>query len=84
MEILMTGVELGIHQQSSRPVVEDWDWNQEIEPKLRAVALRGTFVSTEKLALRDPQLDPIVTPIADGYAIFRGPGAKILTSKFCL
>ncbi len=73
----MTQVELGILQNQATlpPVVEGWDWNKDIEPKLRAAALRRTFLSTEMLALRDPQLDPKVTPVADGYAVFHGPGA---------
>lgn len=73
----MTRVELSIlHNQLTSPaVVGGWDWNKEIEPKLRAAALRRTLVSTEMLAVREPQLDPIVMPVADGYAVFHGPGA---------
>ena len=73
----MTQVEPDVlqNQLTSPRVVEGWDWNGEIEPKLRAATLRRMFVSTEMLALRDPQLDPIVTPVADGYAVFHGPGA---------
>ena len=73
----MTQVGLGISQDQLTPpsVVEGCDWNREVEPKLRAAALRRMFVSTEMLALRDPQLDPIVAPVADGYAVFHGPGA---------
>jgi hypothetical protein len=61
--------------QYERRWIEGWDWNKEIEPKLRATALRQTFVSTQLLALRDPQLNPIVRPVADGYAVFHGPDA---------
>jgi len=76
-EKLVTQAELGVLQNRTTPppVVKGWDWNKDVEPKLRAAALRRMFVSTEMLALRDPQLDPIVTPVADGYAVFHGPGA---------
>jgi hypothetical protein len=77
MEKLMPQIASGILQDqlTCPPVIEGWDWNEDIEPKLRATALRQTFVSTQLLALRDPQLNPIVTPVADGYAVFHGPGA---------
>ena len=77
----MTQAELGIVQEQliSPPAVQGWNWDKEIEPKLRAAALRRTFASTKILALRDPHLDPIVMPVADGYAVFHGPGA---TSSF--
>lgn len=73
----MTHTELGIPQKqlTSPSVVEGWNWDKEVEPKLRAAALRRTYVSTQMLALRDPRLDPIVMPVADGYAVFHGPGA---------
>jgi hypothetical protein len=73
----MTQVDLGILQDQlvPPPAVEGHDWNREVEPKLRAAALRRILLSTEMLALRDPHLDPIVMPIADGYAVFHGPGA---------
>ena len=63
------------NQLTTPPVLEGWDWSTEIEPKLRATALRQTLVSTQLLALQDPQLNPIATPVADGYAVFHGPGA---------
>src|ERR1700752_4633391 len=77
MEKLMTQVELVILQDQRTPplLAQGWDWNKEIESKLRAAALRRIFLATEMLALRDPQLDPIVTPVADGYAVFHGPDA---------
>jgi hypothetical protein len=73
----MTQGDLGILQDQLTPpsAVEGNDWNKEIEPKLRAAALRRMFRSTEMLALRAPQLRPMVTPVADGYAVFHGPGA---------
>jgi hypothetical protein len=76
MGTLMPPIELSIlrNQLISPPVLEGWDWNK-IEPKLRATALRQTFVSTQLLALRDPQLNPIVKPVADGYAVFHGTDA---------
>ena len=63
------------HQTTPLCVPAGCNWNREVEPKLRAAALRRIFLSTEMLALRDPQLDPIVTPVADGYAVFHGQGA---------
>jgi GNAT superfamily N-acetyltransferase len=69
----MTQVDPGIPQH--RWVVEGCDWNAETERKLRAAALRRTFASTHMLALRDPGLDPVITPVADGYAVFHGPDA---------
>jgi len=73
----MTQAEIGILQKqlTCPPAVQGWNWDKEIEPKLRTAALRRMFVSTEMLALRDPHLDPIVAPVADGYAVFHGPGA---------
>jgi hypothetical protein len=52
-----------------------WNWNKEIEPKLRATAVRQTLVSTQLLGLRDPGLNPVVLPLADGYAVFHGSDA---------
>jgi hypothetical protein len=73
----MTRAEIGILQTqlTCPPVVQGWNWDREIEPKLRAAAFRRTLATTEMLALRDPHLDPIVTPTADGYAVFHGRGA---------
>ena len=73
----MTHADIGILQKqlTCPPAVQGWNWDKEIEPKLRAAALRRMYVSTQMLALRDPHLDPIVTPVADGYAVFHGPGA---------
>jgi hypothetical protein len=73
----MTQVDLGILQdQPILPsIVEGCDWNREIEPKLRAAALRRAVASTQVLALQDPRLGPTVVPVADGYAVFHGPGA---------
>jgi GNAT superfamily N-acetyltransferase len=72
----MPQIELGILQpQRTPPVVKGRDWNKEVEPKLRAAALRRMFLSTQMLAIRDPQLHPMVTPVADGYAVFHGPDA---------
>jgi len=62
-------------QLTSPPDLEGWDWKKEIEPRIRTTALHQMFVSTQLLALRDPQLNPIVIPVADGYAVFHGPGA---------
>ncbi len=53
-------------------IVKRWPGNQELEAKLRAANLRRMFVSTRMLALRDPQLNPVVVPVADGYAVFHG------------
>lgn len=71
----MPQTELSILQDQliSSSVLEGWD--KEFEPKLRATALRQTLISTQLLALRDPLLNPVVSPVADGYAVFQGPGA---------
>lgn len=73
----MTQAEIGILQEqiTRPPAVQGWNWDKEIEPRLRMAALRRMFLSTEMLALRYPQLNPVVTPVADGYAVFHGPGA---------
>lgn len=73
----MPQIELGILQDRPIPplVAEAWDWSKEVEPKLRAAAVRRIFASTQMLALRDPGLNPTVTPVADGYAVFHGVGA---------
>jgi hypothetical protein len=60
------------HRGTSPSVVS---WSKEVEPKLRAAAMSRMFFSTKMLALRNPQLNPIVAPVADGYAVFHGPGA---------
>ena len=73
----MTQAEIGILQKqlTCPPAVQGWNWDKEIEPRLRRAALRRMFLSTEMLALRHPQVEPMVTPVADGYAVFHGPGA---------
>jgi len=73
----MPPLERGILQSKlvSPHGLEDWNWDSEVEPKIRTTALRQMFVSTQLLALRDPRLNPIVAPVGDGYAVFHGPGA---------
>ena len=64
-----------IPQDRITSALEHWYWNKEVEPQLRAAALRQTLASTRLLALRDPQLNPGVAPVADGCAVFQGRGA---------
>ena len=73
----MPQIELGMLQNYliSPSGLPGWNWNKEIEPKLRATAVRQTFVSTQLLALRDPRLNPVALPVGDGYAVFHGCGA---------
>lgn len=73
----MPQIELGILQDRPIPplVAQARDWSKEVEPKLRAAGVRRMFASTQLLTLRDPGLNPTVTPVADGYAVFHGVGA---------
>jgi hypothetical protein len=64
-----------IPQDRITSALEHWYWNKEVEPQLRAAALRQTLASTRLLALRDPQLNPSVVPVADGCAVFQGRDA---------
>ncbi len=66
---------LGVVQHRGNPPSAAQSWSKEVEPKLRAAAISRMFFSTKMLALRNPQLHPIVTPVADGYAVFHGPDA---------
>ena len=75
VDTLMPQIARSVLQLISPLDLEGWNWNKEIEPKIRTAALHQMFVSTQLLALRDPQLNPIVIPAADGYAVFHGPGA---------
>jgi GNAT superfamily N-acetyltransferase len=70
---MMARVEPGIPQAPS--VFASCELVKAIEPKLRAVHLRRTFLTTEMLALRDPQLNPMIKRVADGYAVFHGRDA---------
>src|SRR5919198_3012230 len=70
---MTTHVELGTLQAPS--VFGGCEWAKEIEPKLRAACRPRLFLSTAMLALRDPQLDPVIKRVAGGYAVFHGLGA---------